>query len=291
MNYTSKFLDTKGLTSAEANYTANIVKELCERISNEIKQLTIFEGVLNFQGKQTIYNKVFKVDNLEEKCLEEGNLYALSAWLREAIKSKDNLLKQVDLDNFEIKLLNEVFIDIEATSKLLTEDEIKYSLPINELAEYLAYEAKAAHIGKKVHPNGIFEQWFNAIKNTPRVQINDVNKDYVVEFSQIVDEKDLYSIYFNLQKEYREAEQKVNYYKAKIKNLLDEKNQKINQQNKAIYNKHREDLELQNSKNLSIQTKIDILRRDKAKEISALKIVIPNELQKTLEYVQTYSKK
>jgi len=291
MNYTSKFLDTKGLTSAEANYTANIVKELCERISNEIKQLTIFEGVLNFQGKQTIYNKVFKVDNLEEKCLEEGNLYALSAWLREAIKSKDNLLKQVDLDNFEIKLLNEVFIDIEATSKLLTEDEIKYSLPINELADYLACEAKAAHIGKKVHPNGIFEVWFNAIKNTPRVQINDVNKDYVVEFSQIVDEKDLYSIYFNLQKEYREAEQKVNYYKAKIKNLLDEKNQKINQQNKAIYNKHREDLELQNSKNLSIQTEIDILRRDKAKEISALKIVIPNELQKTLEYVQTYSKK
>ena len=289
MDYTSKFLDTKGLTTAEANYTANIIKELCERISNEIKQLTLFKGTLNFQGKQTEYNKVYKVENLEEKCLEEGNLYALSAWLREAIKSKEALLKQVENDNFDISLLNEVNYG-KATS-LLTEDEVKYSLPINELAEYLAYEAKAAHIGKKVHPNGIFEQWFNMIKNTPKVQINEINKDYIVEFDQVVDEKDLYQVYFTLQKEYREAEQKVNYYKAKVKNLLNEKNQEINQKNKALQDKFSQDLEIKNSKNLALQAEINNLRGQKLKEVSELKIIIPNELQKTLDYVQTYSKK
>lgn len=289
MDYTSKFLDTKGLTTAEANYTANIIKELCERISNEIKQLTLFKGTLNFQGKQTEYNKVYKVENLEEKCLEEGNLYALSAWLREAIKAKEALLKQVENDNFNISLLNEVNYD-KATS-LLTEDEVKYSLPINELAEYLAYEAKAAHIGKKVHPNGIFEQWFNMIKNTPKIQINEINKDYIVEFDQVVDEKDLYQVYFTLQKEYREAEQKVNYYKAKIKNLLNERNQEINQKNRALQDKLSQDLEIQNSKNLALQAEINNLRGQKLKEVSELKIIIPNELQKTLEYVQTYSKK
>lgn len=289
MDYTSKFLDTKGLTTAEANYTANIIKELCERISNEIKQLTLFKGTLNFQGKQTEYNKVYKVENLEEKCLEEGNLYALSAWLREAIKSKEALLKQVENDNFDISLLNEVNYG-KATS-LLTEDEVKYSLPINELAEYLAYEAKAAHIGKKVHPNGIFEQWFNMIKNTPKVQINEINKDYIVEFDQVVDEKDLYQTYFTLQKEYREAEQKVNYYKAKVKNLLNERNQEINQKNRALQDKLSQDLEIQNSKNLALQAEINNLRGQKLKEVSELKIIIPNELQKTLDYVQTYSKK
>ena len=289
MDYTSKFLDTKGLTTAEANYTANIIKELCERIFNEIKQLTLFKGTLNFQGKQTEYNKVYKVENLEEKCLEEGNLYALSAWLREAIKAKEALLKQVENDNFDISLLNEVNYG-KATS-LLTEDEVKYSLPINELAEYLAYEAKAAHIGKKVHPNGIFEQWFNMIKNTPKVQINEINKDYIVEFDQVVDEKDLYQTYFTLQKEYREAEQKVNYYKAKVKNLLNEKNQEINQKNRALQDKLSQDLEIQNSKNLALQAEINNLRGQKLKEVSELKIIIPNELQKTLDYVQTYSKK
>ncbi len=289
MDYTSKFLDTKGLTTAEANYTANIIKELCERISNEIKQLTLFKGTLNFQGKQTEYNKVYKVENLEEKCLEEGNLYALSAWLREAIKSKEALLKQVENDNFDISLLNEVNYG-KATS-LLTEDEVKYSLPINELAEYLAYEAKAAHIGKKVHPNGIFEQWFNMIKNTPKIQINEINKDYIVEFDQVVDEKDLYQTYFTLQKEYREAEQKVNYYKAKVKNLLNERNQEINQKNRALQDKLSQDLEIQNSKNLALQAEINNLRGQKLKEVSELKIIIPNELQKTLDYVQTYSKK
>ena len=289
MDYTSKFLDTKGLTTAEANYTANIIKELCERISNEIKQLTLFKGTLNFQGKQTEYNKVYKVENLEEKCLEEGNLYALSAWLREAIKAKEALLKQVENDNFDISLLNEV--NYGKAISLLTEDEVKYSLPINELAEYLAYEAKAAHIGKKVHPNGIFEQWFNMIKNTPKVQINEINKDYIVEFDQVVDEKDLYQVYFTLQKEYREAEQKVNYYKAKVKNLLNERNQEINQKNRALQDKLSQDLEIQNSKNLALQAEINNLRGQKLKEVSELKIIIPNELQKTLDYVQTYSKK
>ena len=289
MNYTSKFLDTKGLTTAEANYTANIVKELCERISNDIKQLSLFKGTLNFQGKQAEYNKVHKVENLEEKCLEEGNLYALSAWLREAIKAKEALLKQVENDNFDISLLNEV--NYGKSTSLLTEDEVKYSLPINELAEYLAYEAKAAHIGKKVHPNGIFEQWFNEIKNTPKVQITEINKDYIVEFDQVVDEKDLYQIYFTLQKEYREAEQKVNYYKAKVKNLLNEKNQEINQKNRALQDKLSQDLEIQNSKNLALQAEINNLRGQKLKEVSELKIIIPNELQKTLDYVQTYSKK
>jgi hypothetical protein len=289
MDYTSKFLDTKGLTTAEANYTANIIKELCERISNEIKQLTLFKGTLNFQGKQTEYNKVYKVENLEEKCLEEGNLYALSAWLREAIKAKEALLKQVENDNFDISLLNEV--NYGKATNLLTEDEVKYSLPINELAEYLAYEAKAAHIGKKVHPNGIFEQWFNEIKNTPKVQINEINKDYIVEFDQVVDEKDLYQTYFTLQKEYREAEQKVNYYKAKVKNLLNERNQEINQKNRALQDKLSQDLEIQNSKNLALQAEINNLRGQKLKEVSELKIIIPNELQKTLDYVQTYSKK
>jgi hypothetical protein len=289
MDYTSKFLDTKGLTTAEANYTANIIKELCERISNEIKQLTLFKGTLNFQGKQTEYNKVYKVENLEEKCLEEGNLYALSAWLREAIKAKEALLKQVENDNFDISLLNEV--NYGKATNLLTEDEVKYSLPINELAEYLAYEAKAAHIGKKVHPNGIFEQWFNMIKNTPKVQINEINKDYIVEFDQVVDEKDLYQTYFTLQKEYREAEQKVNYYKAKVKNLLNERNQEINQKNRALQDKLSQDLEIQNSKNLALQAEINNLRGQKLKEVSELKIIIPNELQKTLDYVQTYSKK
>jgi len=289
MDYTSKFLDTKGLTTAEANYTANIIKELCERISNEIKQLTLFKGTLNFQGKQTEYNKVYKVENLEEKCLEEGNLYALSAWLREAIKAKEALLKQVENDNFDISLLNEV--NYGKATNLLTEDEVKYSLPINELAEYLAYEAKAAHIGKKVHPNGIFEQWFDMIKNTPKVQINEINKDYIVEFDQVVDEKDLYQTYFTLQKEYREAEQKVNYYKAKVKNLLNERNQEINQKNRALQDKLSQDLEIQNSKNLALQAEINNLRGQKLKEVSELKIIIPNELQKTLDYVQTYSKK
>lgn len=285
----TKYLGTKGLTSSEANYTANIVKELCEKTAQEIKQMTLFKGVIHFQGKENDYNKVYKVDNLQEKCMQEGNLYALSAWLREAIKSKDSLVTKNISNNFEKELKQ-----LPIAPKLVnssTEEEIKNGLPIDELAEFLMYEAKAAHLGKKVHPGGIFETWFNLIKNIPRTQINPDNKDYVVFFEQEVNESSLYEIFFSLQKEYREAEQKVNYYKSKVKDLLNQKSQEINAVNQKALNEYKNECNEIYIYNAIVQEEIETLRGQKLKEIAELKIIIPFSLQATLDYVQTFSKK
>lgn len=288
-NYESKFLGSQGLTSAEANYTANIVKELCERISVELKSMSLFSGILHFNGQEKSYVKQSKVDNLKDKCMEEGNLYALSAWLREAIKTKDNFISKSQTDNFTKELKpNPTYPSLE---NIKTEEMIKYTLPIDELGEYLSYEAKAAHIGKKVHPNGIFDKWFTEIKNTPTVQLHPDNKDYVITLTQVVLEEDLYKVYFELQKEYREAEQKVNYYKAKVKNMWTEEASKVNSRNSVLVEEYAKELKVISSENAILQKEIDNLRLEKGKELSDLKIIIPKALQPTLEFIQTYSKK
>lgn len=288
--YTSKFLGTKGLTSAEANYTANIVKELCERINNDISSMTLFKATLKFEGKEANFQKEYKVDNLDTKCLQEGNLYALSAWLREGIKSKDSLIKLAETDEFDFVLKKTIANNYEIKS-LLSEEQVKYNLPIDELAEYLIFEAKAAHIGKKIHPNGQFDKWFKALKNTPIVQLHPDNKDYVITLDQTVQEEDLYKTYFQLQTEYREAEQKVNYYKSKVKTLLGEKNMEINNENKAIREAYQKEIEANQSYNYGVNKEIENKRISLIKEISELKIIIPNSLQETLDFVQKNSKK
>lgn len=292
MNYESKFLGKQGLTSAEANYTANIVKELCERIATEINNMSLFTAILTKDGKKHNFAKERKVENLHEKCLEEGKLYALSAWLREGIKDKDKIISLIDTDDFgfELKSTDHIVKGFKLINNP-TEEEIKRELPINELAEYLSNEAKAAHIGKKVHPSGIFEKWLREIKNTPCLQLHPDNKDLIITLTQVVQEEDLYKIYFDLQKEYREAEQKVNYYKAKIKNLLSDKIREINTTNLEIRNKYQQELDSINTENYSIQQQINNARLEKVKELSELKIIIPNELQSTIDFIQKYSKK
>jgi hypothetical protein len=289
MNYESKFLDKQGLTLAEANYTANIIKELCEKIANEISRMSLFSSKLIFNGQEKTFNKEYKVDNLETKCMEEGNLYALSAWLREAIKEKNRLLEQTEYDTFGF-----IFKVLPAVPALLptpTEEDIKKELSVSELSEFLACEAKAAHLGKKVHPNGVFDKWFKDLKNTPPIQIHPENKDYVIYLTQLVFEEDLYKIYFNLQKEYREAESKVNYYKAKIKNLLSDKIREVNNINSETRKAYQEEVDKLNTENHTIRLEIHNKKLEKAKELSELKIIIPNSLQKTMDFVTEYSRK
>lgn len=289
MNYESKFLGKQGLTSAEANYTANVIKELCEKINMEIGNMSLFTAVLTKDGNQHSFTKEKKVEDLQQKCMEEGNLYALSSWLREGIKDKDKLIASVDSDLFGFNLIeNKTSLNL---LDLPNEELIKRELSIEEIAEYLSCEAKAAHIGKKVHPNGIFEKWFREIKNTPTLQLHPDNKDLIITLTQVVMEEDLYKIYFNLQAEYREAEQRVNYYKSKIKTLLAEKTREVNNKNIEIRTKYQEELISLNSENYTIQKQIDNARIEKVKELSELKIIIPNKLQATLDFVQTYSKK
>lgn len=294
MNYESKYLGSLGLTSAEANYTANIVKELCDKINNEIGNMSLFSAILTKGDKDHIFMKERKVEDLQKKCMEEGNLYALSAWLREGIKEKDELINKVNNDSFGFIPENSTDIGREYTNNqivLPTEASIRRELPINELAEFLSYEAKAAHIGKKVHPNGIFEKWFRELKNTPTLQLHPDNKEMIITLTQVILEQDLYKIYFELQKEYREAEQKVNYYKAKIKNLLSEKTLEANNKNREARDKYQEDMNIITSKNVSINLQINNKRVEKTKELSELKIIIPNSLQSTLDFIQEYSKK
>lgn len=285
----SKFLGTKGLTSAEANYTANIVKELCDRIKGDIDRMSMFKADIHFDGNIKPYNKVHIVDNLQEKCKEIGGLFALSAWLREGIKAKDNLVRDIGGDNFETEFPEAP--QMEKAEFPMTMEQIKNALPIDELAEYLMYEAKAAHIGKMIHEGGRFGKWFEELKNQQCVQIHPQNKDYIVYFEPCVDEKDLEKTYFELQKDYREAEQKVNYYKAKINSLLAEENQKIQNRNQERQRKYSNDIAEYRSKEAELYREIEIKRAEELKKVVDLRIIIPHSLQSTLDYVQTFSKK
>ena len=293
MEKTSIFLGSKGLSQSEANHTANVAKEIAEGIGHEISHMSLFKKMLHDTFGQTEYNFVKEVDDLETKCMEEGNIYALSAWLREGIKAKAAWLQEVMSASAESLGFPTDNAPAEASLLVLpTEAEMIDTLSIAERAEYLALEAKAAHIGKKIHPGGIIPRWRRDLAETPPVEfIQGTITHMRVSVDRLIDPVVVDALFYKLQKEHREVESRVNYYKAKLHNLFNEKLADVQRENSDIYEVYRTKLADYRARYEVNSRKAEAKRAEMLKEISDLKVIIPDSLQKTLDYVQTFSRK
>lgn len=291
MNLTSVFLGPKGLSQSEANHTANIAKEVAQRISDRIASVSLFKETI--VKEKTPYNFVSSEPELEKLCKEEGAIYALSSWLREGIKAKAALIQRVE--QADSKTLGFALPERPVAPELgeiPSPEDVLNKLTIAERAEYLKFEAVAAHIGKKVHPKGIFDQWRHAMKHTPPTYfVKGTTSDILISVERLYSQGQLDTIFFNLQKEYREAESKVNYYKAKVNNLLNEETARINGENAVILDKYRGELELFTNERSKLIKAAEAKRATLLREVSELKIVVPHDLEGVLAQVQEYSKK
>jgi hypothetical protein len=293
MKTTSIFLGSKGLSQSEANHTANIAKEIATTIGGEISGMSLFKKVLHDKFGKVPYNNVVVVSDLQKKCLEEGNIYALSAWLREGIKAKDAMIKAIKVADIET-LGFSVGTGPERPTlhRLPAEADMIDQLSIAERAEYLSVESQAAHIGKKIHPGGIIPTWRDQLAKTAPVSFIQGEKDYMrVESEQVIKPSEVDSLFYMLQKEHREVESRLNYYKAKLHNMFNAEtvrvqglNSKLTQEFNTLMSAWRGQFEV-------ACQQAEAKRAEMMKEASDLKVIVPESLQKTLDYVQTFSRK
>jgi len=154
----TQLLSTNGLTSTSANTVANWAKEsvstdLTIKFVNEYIALisTPNNYILSKQGVSSLDH----IDNLLEK---KAQAYTLIAWIREALKAKEEQIKAVKattLRQFCDQQNLEFPTDPEKPHEL-TEEEYYASLTPSELLQYYKLEAECAVLGKYIHPNGSF---------------------------------------------------------------------------------------------------------------------------------------
>jgi hypothetical protein len=352
-NHLNVFFSTTGLTMSEANHVANIAKELAIGIQAQIENTSEVKETVDYSGKEIELTSSKKIDNLQELCMKEGEIYGLAAWLREGIKAKEIANKYLaDLDvskflsNDEAKIFNEKpeqpeypekpkypdypdVPDYPVMPELFSEISIIGEFNIKERAEYYILEAKAAHLGKKIHNDGKITTMRKELHNFKAFRVQNFNwgqgtRDYPVKREQLYTIQEIDDLFFFLQKEHREVEKRLNYYKARIKNDINLKNQKLLADYNIKYSKVRREIELIDTKYnqdiTAIDTKynqaVELLNikfnqehkvwQAKASEMTILaeerrlhdintlanlKIAIPNELQNVLDFVQIFSKK
>ena len=281
----NNLLSNKGLTSSEANHVTNITKELVKNLN--LSNLNLFTATVLKSGIEHPLDENSKNVNWITDIKRSGELYSLSAWLKSAIKYKEQWLD--DLNRGQYITSNTYILEKDVVGTKFDFETYLDSLSVKERNEYLSSESVASHIGKFVHSFDAIREQSDKFQPTSFTQIN--NEVVTVKNTRLYTKDELIDGFFELQKQHRESEKVVNYYKAKHKEWVKEISDKYSDAQKEVNFKNSEIIKEFSQKNEKERIEFEATKRQKMSEVSALKITIPNELQETLGYVNQYAKK
>ena len=276
-----QFFSDKGITSSSANHLANIAKETAEQIKSELNNINFLKTTVSLLGSkdpQLIKDGISNEDleTIQDKLQVVIEANAFIAWVREAIKAKDDeitAIKSMSVESYYSDVLQLGVMDTELLyPKEIKDSDILANWNIKERNEYFSLEAEAAVIGKFIHPEGSYAKARKKLLNNNE-KVVEKSDSYVLvyESTPTVDVNKEEEVFFKLQKKHREVNAQLNKLKSRITN--EKLALQVEENNKVVEH---------NSKIRDIRQKYtDLLNEYRTKEtdrIAKLKIVIPNEL-------------
>ena len=277
-------LDKTGLTSSEASHVANFIKEQVKNIDVTTSNFKVITQEGRRDGTYLRLDSHEEIKNWDDLLLEKGKLFALSAWLKESIKYKEEQIKKVRSSILDTSTLPKKDVP-KPPKKLDTSfEDFFLELSIKEKAEYLLNESRASHIGKFIHK---FDEVRNVIDNFKPTEFVNISSTEVmtVRNTMLYDREELLGRIEKLQNTHRECEKVINYYKAKHKEWAAELDTKF-QKNRKNYAEEVHMIERENSMILvKARADFEIERTSKLEVLKNLKITIPIEFQPILDEI------
>ena len=287
------FFSENGLTSTSANHVANLAKEYVqdeEMQLNSVRMVNCYVSVIGSSEKTQILKGTD--DSWLRFYTESVNgvtdAKSLIAWLREAIKAKEQMLKDIDSKDIEewAEENNITLPERPAKRSVPTREELIAELDIKERNRIYRLETEAAVIGKCIHPNGQFSDARKELHNrlsTP-IEIKGEGRDALVySYEPSCDFNDVDNIFFELQKWHRESQAELNSILFKIDERV--KNEEISAN--AEYIEARKSYERDYD---TVRAEFKLWKDKESKRVSSLKIAIPNDLKKIYERVSKLGK-
>lgn len=226
----------KGLSLSQAQTISNMCNQRAVDIEAQIDNINNAAKSFSISGKDYVKQQANKIPaNIVTILEEKGSLHACQAFLMENIKAKDALLKAEQSKVFRTELKEPEYPELKNSALLKFVDETWGwdQLTVPEYNEYLDVTAKAAHIGQFIHNNGKLSQLRKELPKMELVEWMEINKGekHPIEVLTHHTQEELFSLYEDLAKKHRELEQRVNYFKAKVKNAVTDKNAEISNEN------------------------------------------------------------
>ena len=270
------------LTSTSANHIANLAKEYIQGVETQLNNICFFNAevalVGSTGGASTIQTgESFEVlDSLQSLLEEVAQAKSLIAWLREGIKAKENLMKDLQTISLEGWCKENGIAKPEAPNygHVLTEIEYYASLPIKERNRYYQLETEAAVLGKYIHPDGYLSDARKELKDKLQHphKVDGKGRDALIyTYTPTVDVAEVDNVFFELQKKHREVQAQLNAMKYNCEQAINESTNKVNTEYMTALQKYQAELK-------DVLGAFKTWKDEKSQEYSKLKIVVPNSL-------------
>lgn len=282
------FFAEKGITSTSANHVSNKGKELLkseQAILDNINFVNTTASLLSGGESRTI-TKGMNADffeSIHKTIAKIANLNAMSAWIHEAIKAKTEILEYVQslsIDNWA-KEQNIELPNAACKEFPITESDVIGTWDVAKRNKYYVYESYCSLVGKFIHPKGAFyeakAQMNNAVQNPNKVEGS--GRDAIIySYEPSMPISDVNVEYNWLSTELRHKEAEFNKMKQEIVDAITEDKLAKAQKFNDAYAKYIDTME-------SIRNKFDMWKTKTVKEVSALKIYLPQGPKQTYDEI------
>jgi len=229
-------LATKGLSMSQAQSISNLCNQRSRDISFKLRDINNVEKVLKI-GEETYVETPGKKmpENVVDLLADKSRLHATQAFLMENIKAKDEMISEIKNRQMTFNLpipIRGVLQETEIESSV-SEDWGWDQLSTSEYNEYLQAEAFASHVGQFIHKGGKLDNLRSELPTLKTLEWIEVEagKKTPLKVSVHHTAEELGDLHEKLAGVHRNYEQRVNYFKAKVKNLVTSENARIAKEN------------------------------------------------------------
>ena len=297
---TKSFFGENGLTSTSANHYANLAKEMTRKIKERLDSVRFFDTKMRIIGddKQSVIGRgtaSYAFDYIRNGLDLISKCNSLIAFFREAISEKERLMqkasawedteKRADLD---ARIAAHQRLKPVRGAYLSTEDVIK-SWTVGEQEKYLSLEAEASVYGKFIHEDGRLSKartdLMKVIDNP--ILVKESGRDTIIyDYTPSVTQDEVDGLFFELQAHYREVQAELNGMKKRIDDTIREHALKVDDEFRKALAKWSVETKALSSELEVIIADENLLRKQMNQDVQALKIVVPNRLQKVFKDLQ-----
>lgn len=283
------------MTSTEAQNICNIAKEAVTNEHERLSAVSFYDTEIAsiISPEAFIKTKISPNDiNWISESLDKiGRYNALNAWLKEAIKAKEEAMDEVDIMDVTTLDFYEDYMKPEEPVICcdFDEEQIMSEWSANKLNRYYTLNSEAAVIGKYIHDSGAIAKARKDLVNkmaNPSTVSGQGRETIVFKYIPSVDTKVVEGIYMSLLAKHRKLNAELNSLKAEIKETVNKKNIEASI---AFRDKHTE-WEHKISEYYSLvkqrDAKINEYKISEKERISKLKINVPSSLMDTYKEIK-----
>ena len=287
------FTNEEGMTSTSAQHVSAMANVMVQDIKQHIMGLRLYEKSIRVIGDaevtvETVNNTLPEIAESVKRICKAN---ALIAWLREAVKEREQAQKYVSdmsLDDWMKKqgIEKPAVPQPPQMSRINFQDYntiLDTGLTVKEYNRFVELNSALAVYGEMIHEKGLLTRQKSELARIMQnpTEVKESGRDTIITTYKVDVNisADIDNLYTELQSEYRKLQAEKNGIEAKFSNLAMDYQMRKNDEWKAAKAQYDRDLQKVNSELVGIQTQMNDWKKQRLEELAALKIIIPDALK------------